>query len=147
LERYDFVVFADFHQFLFIDAAADWSDLWTKWDGAALDRMVASGTGYVAVATARDMHVPVTLVIAPADPGVPHEAWDREVASEIEISSGTALLRGITRDGSGGSVSMVRGRYSVRVLFSGLDKISIDGLTGEDRYMLQAWPMATRDAH
>jgi hypothetical protein len=55
----EFEVFADFHQFLIRDPSADWGDL--RWSPQAVDEMFVQGDGYVAVGTARNMAVPVTV--------------------------------------------------------------------------------------
>jgi hypothetical protein len=37
------------------------------------------------------------------------------------------------------------GTYAVRVLFSGLDTLSDDGLEGSDRYRIDLWPGSARE--
>jgi len=138
-----FEVFADFHQFLARDADADWQDLADRWTPDAVDASFVQGDGYVAVGTARDMIVPVTVRLLSGGGSVTDQGtWDGCREGELAVLSGRLIVQGVTDNGaSGGIVHVPPARYRVRVRFGGLDTISEDGLRGDDHYAIELTPM------
>ena len=141
LAQHQFDVFADFNQFVVCDSNADWSDLPDRWTSDALDNMFVVGPGYVAIGTARNMHVPVTVRLFDRRPDPAPDRWDKRNEAEIDLASGEALVTGVTDNGvSGGRVQIPAGQYRLRALYSGLHSLSEDGLSGDDRYVVELWP-------
>ena len=136
----NFDVFADFHQFLVRDAAANWDHLADQWSAEAVDDMYVQGEGYIAVGTARNMPVPVTVRIVDLL-REPEGTWDRSRNGTLRIMSGELVVEGVTDNGaSGGRLRVPVGDYAVRVLYGGLETLSQDGVEGDDRYVVELAP-------
>lgn len=136
-------VFADYFQILLRDANADWEDLAEKWTATSVSEMFVQGDGWVAIGTARNMFVPVTVATADEEPALDLAPWDRIVDSGIALPSGQLIVSGVTDNGrSGGEIKLPAGAYRLRALYLGLNTLSSDGLNGNDRYVIQLWPLA-----
>jgi len=137
----DFDVFADFHQFLVRDRDANWDDLPDRWTEDALNAMFVQGGGYIAVATARDMPVPVSIRVLSEEPPPNSVAWDLVVSGRLPLPSGVMVISGDTDNGaSGGTVKVDPGVYDLRIMYADLESVSADGLFGGDRYVIEFWP-------
>jgi hypothetical protein len=135
----EFEVFADFHQFLIGDPSADWGDL--RWSPQAVDEMFVQGDGYVAVGTARNMPVPVTVRLVGALQAV-SGGWDRVREGTLRVTSGEVVVMGVTDNGaSGGRLAVPSGAYRLRVLYGNLNSLSDDGLSGDDDYVIELAPL------
>jgi hypothetical protein len=136
-----FDLFADYFQFLVLDSQADWDDLADRWTPEAVEAMFVQGAGYVAIGTARNINVPVTVRTTTEEPRLDIGEWDRVVNGGLAVPSGELVVTGVTDNGmSGGNISIARGEYHVRALYAGLSKLSADGLSGDDRYVIELWP-------
>jgi len=141
-----FHLFADFHQFLLHDAGVDWRDLSDRWTDDSIAAMFVQGDGYVAVRTARDMVVPVTIKTFPTEPALVEEGWDKLVRGALNVPTGELVVTGVTdNELSGGRIKLNPGRYELRALWAGLSEISAHGLSGNDRYEIQLWPALPSD--
>jgi len=101
--------------------------------------MFIQGDGYVAIGTARDMKVPVTVRLASAEPRVDPNEWDRVVEGTLIVRSRELMITGVTDNGK---IAIAPGDYHLRALYAGLKTVSPDGLSGNDRYVIELWPMA-----
>jgi hypothetical protein len=136
-----FDLMADFHQFVVHDSNGDWSDLPDRWTEETVEAMFVQGEDYIAVGTARDMKVPVTIRVHPAEPPIERADHDRVAAGKLSVPSGVVVVTGITdNELTGGRLVVDPGLYRVRVQYSGLGSISADGLSGDDRYVVELWP-------
>lgn len=108
--------------------------------------MFIQGDGYVAIGTARNMTVPVTVRIATEAPGLDLKEWERIQEGTLAVSGGELQITGVTDNGmSGGTIPIAPGEYHLRALYAGLNTLSRDGLSGSDRYVIELWP-ATADS-
>jgi len=142
LHRASLVVFADYHQFYLADAGTQWSapEDWTDEDlrngGKATEAVVA-------VAPARNMNVSVEVEIFDTEQPIELEGVDHAFACSLNLPTGHLQVHECTGP-ERLYVSVPKGHYEFFVLFSGLDKISDDGLEGEDSYKVLLWPGASQ---
>ncbi|MEC3949993.1 hypothetical protein [Sphingobium sp. HWE2-09] len=135
-------LFADYFQFYVCDAQFQ-TDTGTLWDAVATDRMLAVGPDLLAVGTARNMHVPVTLEMLDGEPVEDFAEWDQVIECGVAFPSGTIIAFGCTDNPDDAPrFSFSPGSYRARISYAGLDDLSDDGLDGNDRYRVQLWPGA-----
>jgi hypothetical protein len=142
MRSFELLLFADYFQFYIQDemAIADISD---AWDNEAFERMLATAPGVVAIGTARNMDVPVTLEIHDVAPDDDFATWDHVVEANLDVASGRIAIAGCTDYFPDAMrVELAPGSYRVRASYGALDQLSEDDLSGDDRYRLQLWPTA-----
>ena len=140
MSEHSFKLFADYHQFYLQDEASRGID-GTAWDAAAVQNRIAVMQDAFAVSTARDMEVPVHVLIADQAPALDLAAWDHVVAFSINAPSGRLAILGCTDYlPDAARLDVPAGPLRVRVLLAGLDSLSEDGLEGDDRYRVELWP-------
>jgi hypothetical protein len=138
-----FDIFADYFQFLVMDAHAHWEDLADRWTEKAVNDMFIQGEGWIAIGTARNMKVPVTVKTYAGEPELDPAEWDRIVLGSLFLRSGELVVTGLTdNEISGGRIQLDSGYYKLRALFAGLSSLSPDGLSGDDRYVIELWPVS-----
>lgn len=138
-QTWELEVFADYYQFYVCDEAFS-TDTGTLWDDVATDRMLAAGADLVAVGTARNCDVPVTLEILGGEPPNDFADWDHVVECGIHLSSGRLILFGCTEDPKEAPRFHVRpGDYCARISYGNLTEL-FSALEGNDRYRVQLWP-------
>ena len=99
--------------------------------------------GFLAIATIRNMDVPVDIVIHDAAPITDLSAWDHVVESDFMLASGTLIVAGCTDYAPDAArLTLVPGTYRARICAGGFSTLSEDGLDGDDRYRLDLWPSA-----
>ena len=139
MRKFDFHVFADYFQFYLQDEAAD-GNLGDSWTDEAVSRLLAIAPGTVGVGTVRNMQVPVSVEVLDAQPEPDFEAWDHIAECSIEVPSGRIVIAGCTDYfPDAARIEVYPGDYRVRVSYGSLDKLSEDGLDGEDHYRVQLW--------
>lgn len=139
-QRYELSLFADYFQFYICDQERA-TDTGTIWDPSTTDRMLAAGPDLVAVGTARNMTVPVTLEILQKEPPSDLSAWDQVIDCPLIVTSGTIVALGCTDSMADSQrFAVPPGDYAVRVSYANLDDQSDDGLEGNDHYRVQLWP-------
>ena len=137
-------VFADYHQFVVADSRSRLRGLPGAWTDAAVDRGYVAGEDHVAVATARNLRVPVTIRVLPEAPGAAAAGWDRAAETMLEVASGELVVGSVTAArGEGERIRVAPGGYRVRLLADGLETVSRDGRSGADRYVIELWPEAS----
>jgi len=132
-------LFADYHQFYLTGAerATDYSDGMTE---QALAARLVWKDEVLAVVTARDMDVPITVEFFDAKPEIDLDNADHVVEAGLR-SSGTLAIAGCTDYfPDAARFSVPAGDLEARVVMTGLGTISEDGLDGHDRYVIQLWP-------
>jgi len=133
-------LFADYFQFYVCDGQSE-TDTGMLWDQIATDRMLAAGPDLVAVGTARNMDVPVTIEILSREPASDVADWDQVIECGVMFASGTVMAFGCTDYRPDAARFAVEpGTYRARVSYADLDDLSDDGLDGNDRYRVQLWP-------
>lgn len=139
--EHTFAIFADFHQFVLRDAQADWADLADRWTPEAVQAMFVQGPAYVAVGTARDAVVPVVVRVRSSAPMLPAGSGSRRAHGSLPVPTGELVITGVTDNGAtGGRVAVPPGSYEVLVQYEGLDTVTPDRMSGEDRYLVDVWP-------
>jgi hypothetical protein len=133
-------VFADYFQFYLCDEAYQ-TDTGVLWNDATTDRMLAVGPDLIAVATARNMYVPVDLEVLGSEPIIDLNDWDQVIECSITVPSGKLILIGCTDNPDKAErLEVTPGSYSARVSYARLTELSDDGLEGNDLYRVQLWP-------
>ncbi|SEM47087.1 hypothetical protein SAMN04488505_104489 [Chitinophaga rupis] len=134
-------LFADYFQFYIQDENAD-GDLSDSWTQEAVDRLLALAPGTIGVGTVRNMHVPVTVKIFDSEPEMiadnEHIAQINECS--LETDTGRLVLAGCTDYFPDAlRIEVTPGTHRARIYYGNLDKISEDGLDGEDFYEIHLW--------
>ena len=104
-----------------------------------MERRLKTGANVVAIVTARNMTVPVTVEIVDAEPSLDINGWDHVAEASLHLPTGRLQLHECT----GGAVAdfeVAPGWYRVRSCHGGLDSIDSAGLEGNDYYHLVLWP-------
>lgn len=136
---YTFEIFADYHQFYLMD---DEREPDYPSDVTELDcRNMAKVKPYiVAVYTARDMTLPVTIHVSDTDPGIDLSEWDHVVECSVDVPSGRLVVVGCTEHlPNARRLQLQPGTYQVRVCYRRLDTASDSGLDGDDCYEIDLW--------
>lgn len=137
--RREFELFADYFQFYVCDQRFQ-TDTATIWNDEMSALMLATGPDLIAVGTARNMDVPVSLEILDAEPVPQLDAWDQVIDCGLAIPSGALILFGCTENpGDAPIIRLEPGSYCARISYAGLGLLSEDGLDGEDNYRVQVW--------
>lgn len=141
-----FRIFADYFQFYVADAAYQ-TYTGEIWDRATTERMLALGPDLIAVATARNMDVPVELQVLQSAPDSDIDLWEQVIDCGLQVASGAIIVFGCTEDPEiAERIAIPPGDYAARVSYAGLKTLSDDGLDGDDRYRVQLWPGAISPA-
>jgi hypothetical protein len=131
-------LFADYFQFYLWDPGMN-PKAPEDYTPPDLERRLKTGPNVVAIVTARNMTVPVTIEIVDAEPSLDIDAWDHVAEASLHLPTGRLQLHECT----GGAVAdfeVAPGWYRVRSCHGGLDSIDSTGLEGNDRYHLVLWP-------
>ncbi|MES2379787.1 MAG: hypothetical protein V4538_02015 [Bacteroidota bacterium] len=135
-------LFADYFQFYIQDEKVD-GDLGDKWTTEAVEQLLATADGTIGVGTVRNMYVPVTIKTFDIEP--PFLTDNENVIvqineCDIEISSGKIVIAGCTDYfPEAKRIELKNGIYRARLYYGNLDKISDDGLDGDDFYEIHLW--------
>lgn len=138
---FDGGIFADYHQFYLTDADGG-SDLPIDYTEDEFRDRIAGADGVLVVTTARNMTVPVRVELHDAAPEIDMEAADHVVLGSLR-TEGELIIAGCTDylpDAARAKVPP--GNLRAMVVFTGLGRLSEDGLDGEDRYVVHLWPSA-----
>ncbi len=96
--------------------------------------------------TARNATVPVVLEIGnttPDDQDLTN--WDHVVEASIEVVSSALTIAGLNDTIELIHHGYLNTTYRVRMYHANLDKLSEDGLDGDDHYQIVIWPDAYKD--
>jgi hypothetical protein len=133
-------LFTDYFQFYIQDEQAT-GELGNDWTDEAVDRLLATTVGTIGIGTIRNMDAPVSVKLFESEPVIAE--WDdigQVNECDLEITSGKAVVAGCTDYFPDAQrMTLANGIYRARIYYSNLDKISADGLDGEDYYEVQLW--------
>lgn len=158
--RYQFDIYADYHQ-VYVDDCALHEELTrvkgrdelvraeeidahvaTVLSAEAHARHLGLARGTLCILTARYDEVPVTVEISHAPP--PQDdfhLWDQVVEASLEIPPGCIAVHGpmdywpeVPR------IAVAPGTYQARVYFGGVYTVGADETDGEDHYRVALWP-------
>ena len=139
ISKHEFQIFADYHQFYLEDENAPHNVI-DVWDDEAHKRMLGIEEGLAAVATARNMIVPVAVEIHDAEPILEVENFSRVSECSLKVVSNNLVILGCTDYlPEAARIKIEPHIYRVRVRYGNLESISENGLNGEDFYILQLW--------
>jgi hypothetical protein len=136
----ELTLLADYHQIHLsdVDHTTDFGLLWN--DRSALD-MLAVGADAIAIGTMRNMDTTLVIELHPFAPDPDFYRWDRVVECSISVPSRGMRVMGCTDYAPDAPVFDIPWeRIVLRVSYGDLDRISEDGLDGDDRYRVQIWP-------
>lgn len=132
-------LFADYHQFYLANDGSSTDYAGEATDKAMIERVVWKDD-VLAVFTARNMEVPVTVEFHDAEPVLSLDDADHAVEAGLR-SSGTVAIAGCTDYlPAAARFSVPAGDLRALVIFRGLGTISKDGLVGDDSYAVHLWP-------
>ena len=140
-----FELFADYFQFYLQDEMTD-SDFSESWTDETVKRLLAVEPGAIAVGTARNMDVPVTVELHDREPQTDFEFWDQVNECSIEVPSGKIIIAGCTDylpDAE--RIELQAGMYRARISYGSLHSLTPDGLDGDDQYRIQLWQASAID--
>jgi hypothetical protein len=135
-------LFADYYQFYIQDEKVD-GDLSNSWTQEAVDRLLALAPGTIGVGTVRNIYVPVTIKLFDQEPEIENdlESVGQINECDIEATSDKLVVAGCTDYFPDAKrIDVDKGIYRARVYYCNLDKISEDGLDGDDYYEIHLWP-------
>lgn len=135
-------LFADYFQFYIQDEQVK-GDLSTSWTQEAVDRLLATTEGTLGIGTVRNMTVPVTIRIYENEPSFlldEQNEIDLINESDLEVHSGKILVAGCTDYFPDATrIEVSNGIYRARIYYGNLDKLSENGLEGDDFYIVHLW--------
>ena len=138
-EKYEFELFADYHQFYLQDEEAD-GDLSDSWTEQATKDLLALAPGTIGVGTVREMDVPVTVEVHSNEPEEDLTLWHHTTECSIDVPSGKIVVAGCTDYfPDAARISVEPGVYRARIYYGELDSLSEDGLDGDDKYKVALW--------
>lgn len=134
-------LFADYFQIYLQDETAegDLSDAWTQ---HAVDILLALAPGTVGIGTARNMFVPIIIKLYEFEPALLQDSYEISHINEcdLETNSNKLVISGCTDYFPDAlRIDVKKGIYRVRIYYCNLDKLSEDGLEGEDYYEVHLW--------
>ncbi len=143
LYKNHYEIFADYHQFYLIDAE-EYPDAPTDYTDEDIQRRIKAEKNVVVIQPERNMTVPVDLEILDSAPPENFENWDHVAEASLDLPSGKLQIEECT-----GNVKDIlvlsSGSYKIRVFYRGLDKLSFDGLEGDDYYKIVMWQAPFED--
>ncbi len=139
MEIHHFTIYAGYYQFYLSrdEESLSGSGEESFWTVGSIRSLLAAGPGLLGIGTTTFGHVPVSVEISHAAPGVEMTGWDHVTEASIDLHTGRLYLTGCP-SGFAGSISVSPGIYRVRVHSESLD--SADGGIGHDRYRIVLWP-------
>ncbi|MBX2901168.1 MAG: hypothetical protein KF775_16050 [Cyclobacteriaceae bacterium] len=135
-------LFADYFQFYIQDEQTD-GDLSNSWTQEAVDRFLALAPGTIGIGTVRNMDVPVTVKLFDREPEIDNglESVEQINECDIETTSDKLVLAGCTEYFPDAlRIEVNKGIYRARIYYGNLDKLSENGLEGDDYYEIHLWP-------
>jgi len=136
-------LFADYFQFYIQDENVD-GNFGDKWTDEADKMLLATNDGTICVGTARNMDVPVSIQIFREEPNIlPNNLGTIDQINEcdLKITSGQIVIAGCTEYFPDAKrIKLANGVYRSRIYYGNLDKLSENGLEGDDFYEIHLWP-------
>jgi len=130
-------IFADYFQFYVWDPQKSQGQAPESWSEQDIANRVKITPGVVVICPVRNMKVPVEIGIWASEPQVVFNLWQHVV--EVPLTTDGIIEVHECTGGSLAAFTVDPGTYTVRALFRGLDKLSEDGLEGDDFYEIQIW--------
>jgi hypothetical protein len=139
--RYEYQIFADYHQFYIQDDSQDFGDLSDAWGRDATDRLLAIAPHVIGIGTVRNTMVPVTIDVYPAKPQMPLDEWQQVNLCSLKCDTGRLVVAGCADYfPDAARIRIPCGTYQAIVCYKGLSTMSPDGLEGDDEYHIFLYP-------
>lgn len=138
IRKYDLEIYADYHQFYLEDETSphDTGQIWTK---EAHEQMLAVSEKLIAIGTARNENVPVSIEFHDAEPILELKKYSRINECSLEVVSNKLILAGCTEYlPDAARIEVEPSIYRVRILYGNLKTVK-DECEGDDFYVLQLW--------
>ena len=130
---------ADYFQFYLADASSA-ASLPTDWGEDDLKARLLVGREALIAFTARNMEVPLTIVLHEEQPEIDLEDADHVVIGGF-YTSGKIVIAGLIEYlPEAHRISVPAGNISAMVVSNGLGTLSEDGIEGGDHYTVHLWP-------
>lgn len=140
-------LFADYFQFYLQDEKVS-GDLSNAWNDDAVNRLLAIAPGTIGIGTVRNMDVPVSINIFDNRPALSNDLRNIQhiVECDIETKSNRIVIAGCTEYyPKAMRIELEKGIYRSRIYYGNLDRLSDDGLDGEDFYEIHLWRTENRN--
>jgi hypothetical protein len=128
-------LFADYFQFYIQDEIVS-GDLSEQWTDKTVEQLLALTDGTIGIGTARNMNVPVTIKIFDKEPEFlidSENTFGQINECDIEVKSGKIVVAGCTDYfPEAKRIELENGIYRARIYYGNLDKLSEDGLDGDE---------------
>jgi len=144
VERQEFELFADFHQFYLWDRNFPLLDDIEPYTDDDVQRRLKTAPHVVIINPERNMTVRVTVEIHDTEPSLKEDAWDHIVEASLNLPTGNLQVHECT----GGLVAdliLEPGWYRVISFHGGFATINDTGLEGDDHYLAVLWPAPESD--
>ncbi len=136
MSTFQFDVFADYFQVLVCDGGSE-SSISDAWNEQAIRDMFISTENEFSFNTARNMDVPIEIVICNKTPAIELSKWDHIVQCCLNVTTGCLYILGVSDFlPEAKQIAVESGQYIAWILYGGLDSISSDGLEGDDHYQI-----------
>lgn len=140
IQELNLELFTDYFQFYIQDEQAI-GDLGEGWTDETVAMLLTTSTGIIWVGTIRNMNAPVSIKLFASEPVLAERDDIGQINEcDLAITSGRAVVAGCTDYFPDAQrLDLPNGIYRARIYYCNLDKISEDGLDGEDYYEVQLW--------
>lgn len=138
IKKLNFEIFADYHQFYLEDENSPHrtDQIWTEEN---FQQMLAVSGKLVAIGTARNVTVPVSIEFHDEEPVLEFEKYSRVNECSLKVTSDKLILTGCTDYlPDAARIEVEPAIYRVRVCYGNLETVTNE-LEGEDFYVLQLW--------
>lgn len=137
--NYEYSIFADYFQF-YIEDENSLIDTSVVWIELAFKDFMAVAPGFIAIATVRNMDVPVEVEVIDSELPENLDKWDHVTECSLSIPSGRLVIRGCTDYYPDAErIHLTPGNYRIRIYYGGLDTVSVNNLEGNDHYRIVMW--------
>jgi hypothetical protein len=136
-------LFADYFKFYLQDDDPEKGNLEDSWTDQASKRLLAIAPFVVEVGTVRNMNVPVKIFLSNDNPKVGFENYDLVNRCSLAIETGKIVVAGCTDYFPEAlRIDVPSGLFEILIGYGNLDKLSEDGLDGDDFYDVFIFPSA-----
>lgn len=140
IQEVNLELFTDYFQFYIQDEQAE-GDPGEGWTDETVAMLLTTAAGIIWVGTIRNVNAPVSVKLLESEPFIAERDDIGQVNEcDLEITSGKAVIAGCTDYFPDAQrLDLANGIYRARIYYGNLDKISEDGLDGEDYYEVHLW--------
>ena len=137
LYKNNYEIFADYHQFYLTDSE-EHPNAPENYTDEDIQRRIKAEKYIIVIQPERNMTVPVELEVLDSHPSNEFEEWQHIAEASLVLPSGKLLIEdfyGEIKD----AIDLGSGIYRIRAYYGNLDKLSFNGLEGDDHYKIIVW--------